>query len=186
MTSGDASEAHDLHPSAKRVADWAMERGVSLTIQEYPEDGARTAEDAAAAVGSKVDQIVKSMIFAVTTLSENEGGATDGAESEHELVLALTAGSHLVDTDALAEIAGVSRCGRAKPEAVRTATGYAIGGVPPFAHANELRTWIDPHLLTFDEVWAAAGTPRHVFPISPATLANLTGAVEASFTVTPD
>lgn len=196
MTSGTASDANDLHPSAKRVADWAMERGVSLTIQEYPKDGARTAEDAAAAVGAKVDQIVKSMIFAVTPATDG-GGAEDGSgtddgagdqersEPESELVLALTAGSHRVDTDALAEIAGVGHCGRATPDAVRAATGYAIGGVPPFAHANALRTWIDPHLLTFDEVWAAAGTPRHVFPISPATLISVTGAVEASFTVTP-
>ena len=171
MSSESANDAPDLHPSAKRVADWALARGVSLNIQEYPDDGAKTAEDAAAAVGVKVDQIVKSMIFAVTLPS-----------GEKELVLALTAGCNRVDAKGLAEAAGFIRCGRAKPEEVRAATGYAIGGVPPIAHATELRTWIDPHLLTFDEVWGAAGTPRHVFPISPAELVTLTGATEASFT----
>lgn len=163
----DAVDADlDLHPSAGRVAAWAAERGLDLAIREYPEQGARTAEDAAASVGCVVDQIVKSMIF-------DAGG---------ELVLALTSGTHQVDPDALAGIAGAERCGRADPEAVRAATGYAIGGVPPFGHTTALRTWVDPHLLTFDEVWAAAGTPRHVFPISPEVLVDLTGAEPADFT----
>lgn len=152
------------------MADWAAEHGLDLAIREYPDDGARTAEDAANAVGSTVDQIVKSMIFA----AETDNGS--------ELVLALTAGSNKVDPEALAALAGVTRCGRADPEAVRAATGYAIGGVPPFGHREQLKTWIDPHLLTFDEVWAAAGTPRHVFPIAPDRLRELTGATEARFT----
>ncbi|MEM9561557.1 MAG: YbaK/EbsC family protein [Actinomycetota bacterium] len=158
-----------LHPSARRVADWAASRGLSLDVRAYPDDGARTAEDAASAVGCTVDQIVKSMIF-----------AADGARGP-ELVLALTSGANQVDAEALAAVAGVDRCGRADPEAVREATGYAIGGVPPFAHRTALRTWVDPHLLTFDEVWAAAGTPRHVFPISPEALVDLTGAEPAQF-----
>ncbi len=164
------SETTDaLHPSARRVADWAASRGLDLNVLAYPEDGARTAEDAASAVGCTVDQIVKSMIF-----------AADG-ERGPELVLALTSGANQVDAEALAAVAGVDRCGRADPEAVRAATGYAIGGVPPFAHRTALRTWIDPHLLTFGEVWAAAGTPRHVFAISPEALVDLTGAEPASF-----
>ena len=167
-------DGNALHPSAQRVADWAAERGFELAIREYPDDGARTAEDAAAAVGAKVDQIVKSMIFSATWADEDR---------PDELVLALTAGSNRVDGAALARLAGVQRCGRANPEDVRTATGYAIGGVPPFGHATALRTWIDPHLRTFDEVWGAAGTPRHVFPISPDRLVELTGAIEAAFTV---
>lgn len=166
----EQSGAVALHPSARRVVAWAAERGVTLEVREYPENGAKTAEDAANAVGCKVDQIVKSMIFSLST------GQT------HELVLALTAGSNRIDTAALAAVGAAERCGRADPEEVRSVTGYAIGGVPPFGHANELRTWIDPHLLTFDEVWAAAGTPRHVFPIAPARLLELTGAAEAIFT----
>lgn len=165
-----SSEENALHPSAKRVADWAAARSLELAVTEYPDDGARTAEDAAAAVGCKVDQIVKSMIFSAST------GAGD------ELVLALTAGSNKVDAKALAGLAGAQRCGRANPDDVRRATGYAIGGVPPFGHETQLRTWVDPHLLTFDEVWAAAGTPRHVFPISPSKLVELTGGLEAAFT----
>lgn len=161
-----------LHPSARRVADWAAEHGLVLRVSEYPEDGARTADDAAAAVGCRVDQIVKSMIFAARS-------AGDGPE---ELILALTSGANQVDGGTLAAMAEVASCGRADPEAVRAATGYAIGGVPPFGHATSLRTWIDPHLLDFDEVWAAAGTPRHVFPISPTTLVELTGAETADFT----
>ena len=160
----------DLHPSARRVDDWAAERGLELDVREYPEDGARTADEAAAAVGCKVDQIVKSMIFAA------EGPAGP------ELILALTSGTNQVDPEALALVADVGRCGRADAEAVREATGYAIGGVPPFGHRTALRTWIDPHLLTFDQVWAAAGTPRHVFPIAPHRLIELTGAEPAPFT----
>lgn len=165
-----SSEAEKLHPSAKRVFDWAAEHGLTLAVREYPEDGARTAEDAANAVGCTVDQIVKSMIFSAKT----------GEISE--LVLALTAGSNKVDPAALAVLAGADRCGRADPEDVRSATGYAIGGVPPFGHRQQLRTWLDPHLLTFDEVWAAAGTPRHVFPVAPDRLLELTGATTAEFT----
>ncbi len=164
------SESENLHPSAQRVADWAAERGLTLAVREYPKDGARTAEDAANAVNCTVDQIVKSMIFAATT------------EDRSELVLALTAGSNKVDPTALADLAGADRCGRADPEDVRAATGYAIGGVPPFGHKETLRTWIDPHLLTFGEVWGAAGTPRHVFPIAPEQLLDLTGATIAEFT----
>jgi prolyl-tRNA editing enzyme YbaK/EbsC (Cys-tRNA(Pro) deacylase) len=162
---GDAVGA--LPPSATRVVRWAADRGLRLQVREYPEDGARTAADAAAAVGCTVDQIVKSMIF----------------DADGELVLALTSGGNQVDPVALAGIAGAGRCGRADPEAVRAATGYAIGGVPPFGHATALRTWVDPRLLTFDEVWAAAGTPRHVFPLAPQALVELTGAEPAPFTV---
>jgi prolyl-tRNA editing enzyme YbaK/EbsC (Cys-tRNA(Pro) deacylase) len=154
------------HPaSVQRVVDAAARRGLHLAIAEFPE-GTRTAEDAAAAVGCSVDQIVKSMIFA----------------ADDQLVLALTSGANQVDPQALATLAGAGRCGRADPDQVRATTGYAIGGVPPFGHDHEVRTWIDPHLLTFEEVWAAAGTPRHVFPIDPRDLVAVTGAETAPFT----
>lgn len=176
-TSSDVDRAADaLHPSAKRVAAWAAGHGLTLAIREYPEDGARTAQDAASAVGCRVDQIVKSMIFAARP------GGDEPTDAPQELILALTSGSNQVDGAALATLAEVGRCGRADPEAVRSATGYAIGGVPPFGHVSALRTWIDPHLLDFPEVWAAAGTPRHVFPIDPKILVELTGAGIADFT----
>ncbi len=152
--------------SAQRVVAAAAEAGLTVVVHEYP-DGTRTAEDAATAVGCSVAQIVKSMIF----------------DADGELVLALTSGAHLVDGKRLAVLAGVTKCGRADVDMVRAHTGYAIGGVPPFGHDNPVRTWIDPLLLSFDEVWAAAGTPRHVFPVLPADLVRITSAVEADFTV---
>ena len=94
----------------------------------------------------------------------------------------LADGSHLVDPKALAVVAGVTHCGRADADQVRATTGYAIGGVPPFGHASPVRTWIDPHLLTFDQVWAAAGTPHHVFAVAPDALVAATGATPQPFT----
>lgn len=164
----------ELPPSARKVADAASGHGLTLDIIEYP-DGTRTAADAAAAVGCEVDQIVKSMIFSALG---NESGETSG-----ELVLALTSGGNRVDGDALATLAAVARCGRADVDAVRATTGYAIGGVPPFGHQTSLRTWVDPRLLDFDVVWAAAGTPRHVFAVEPTRLVEITGAVVGDFTL---
>ncbi|NNF56509.1 MAG: YbaK/EbsC family protein [Acidimicrobiales bacterium] len=149
-------------PSVQRVVDAAAAHGLEIEVRESPA-GTRTAEEAAAAVGCVVDQIVKSMIF--------DTGA--------ELVLALTSGTHRVDGARLALALGVEKCGRADVDAVRATTGYAIGGVPPIGHATPLRSVLDPHLLNFPEVWAAAGTPRHVFGIEPSTLRRIAGATEA-------
>lgn len=156
-----------MSSSVDRVLAAASAAGLDVEVVEFP-DGTRTADDAAVAVGCKVDQIVKSMIF----------------DADGEVILALTSGAHQVDTEALAEVAGVERCGRADPDEVRSTTGFAIGGVPPFGHDNSIRTWIDPHLLTFGEIWAAAGTPRHVFAIAPDTLVKMTAAEPAAFVET--
>jgi len=150
--------------SVQRVVDAAASGGFELEIVEYP-DGTRTAPDAAAAVGCEVGQIVKSLIFSVND----------------ELVLALTSGKNRVDTAALADAAGGDRCDRADADQVREITGFAIGGVPPLGHLNKVRSFFDPDLLTYDTVWAAAGTPRHVFPVDPARLLVLTGATNAPF-----
>ncbi len=150
--------------SVQRVVSGAAALGLTIKVQEFP-NGTKTAVDAANALGCVVDQIVKSMIF----------------DADGELILALTSGTHQVDPKVLASLAGVGRCGRADPDQVRAITGYAIGGVPPFSHASPVRTWFDPHLLTFDEVWAAAGTPRHVFSIAPTTLIQVTAAQEGAF-----
>lgn len=155
----------ELPRSAQRVAEAAAAHGLILDIVEYP-DGTRTAVDAAEAVGCEVAQIVKSLIF----------GFGDG------LVLALTSGSNRVDADRLAEAAGGGTCGRADADTVRAVTGYAIGGVPPFGHDNPVPAFFDPDLLDHTVVWAAAGTPRHVFPIDPKRLLELTGATKAPFT----
>lgn len=162
---GNSTAGPAEHVNARAVTAAAAQLGVTIRIREYP-DGTRTAQDAADAVSCQVDQIVKSMIF----------------EADGDLILALTSGSNQVDTHRLAELAGADNCHRASPDQVRSVTGFAIGGVPPFAHSKPIRTWIDPHLLSFDQVWAAAGTPRHVFPIKPRDLVNLTSAHIRDFT----
>jgi Cys-tRNA(Pro) deacylase len=127
----------------------------------------RTADEAAAAVGVEVGQIVKSLVWAV-----------DG-----EPVLALVAGDRRLDTERLAAALGVDAVDRADADAVRAATGFAIGGVPPFGHTTRLRTVMDASLRRFDEVWAAAGTPRDVFAIAPDELARRSGATVAELAV---
>lgn len=154
-----------LHPNAAAVAAVAQQAGAKVKVREFPE-GTRTAQDAATAVGAKLGQIAKSLIF-------DAGG---------ELVLALTSGSNQVDLHRLAELAGAKSCSRADPDQVRSVTGYAIGGVPPFGHTEQLRTWIDPALFEFDVVWVAAGTPRHVMSLGSKELTKLTQAVPAEFT----
>ena len=141
----------------------AEELGVQVEPVRYPA-GTRTAADAAAAVGCEVGQIVKSLVFATPT----------------KLVVALTSGANQVDIDRLAELVG-EEVNLAEPEAVRAATGFAIGGTPPFGHLNPLATWIDEDLLGYETVWAAAGTPDSCFPIAPAQLVAASGATQADF-----
>ena len=123
-------------------------------------DGAKTAADAAAAIGVDVGQIVKSLIFAV-----------DG-----EVVLAFVSGANQLDESKLAAAAGGSSCARVDADTVRSVTGFPIGGVPPFGHATTLTAFVDPDLLTYDEVWAAAGTWHDVFPLRPDDLVRASGA----------
>ena len=152
----------DLHPNVERVLAAARERGLDLTIQQFP-DGTRTAADAAAAVGCSLGQIVKSLVFEV-----------DG-----DVVLAYVSGSNQLDEHKLATAAGGERAGRVDADRVRAATGFPIGGVAPFGHATELRIFIDRDLLGHDEVWAAAGTPRDNFPIAPSELVRASGGLVA-------
>jgi prolyl-tRNA editing enzyme YbaK/EbsC (Cys-tRNA(Pro) deacylase) len=147
-----------MHPKAQQVVGAAAGAGLHVEVVEYPE-GTRSAADAAAAVGCEVARIVKSLVFAV-----------DG-----EPVLALVGGDTRLDEDLLAAAAGGS-VGRADADLVRTATGYAIGGVPPFGHATPLATFVDEPLLQHATVWAAAGTPRHVFEADPSELVRVAGA----------
>jgi Cys-tRNA(Pro) deacylase len=156
-----AAPGPTLPPAARAVADAAAAEGLALEVREFPE-GTHTAEDAARAVGVALGQIVKSLIFTV-----------DG-----DVVVALVSGPNRLDAARLAAAAGQpgARVARADAAAVREATGYAIGGVPPFAHARPLATYLDEDLLAFDVVWAAAGTARHVFPVAPGDLVRVTGA----------
>ncbi|MDK3016321.1 YbaK/EbsC family protein [Pseudodonghicola flavimaris] len=154
-----------MSKSMKRVRAALEAAGLDPQIRET--DLARTAADAATAVGCEVDQIAKSIIFR----GEDSGAA----------ILFLTAGGNQVDPQKAAEIAG-EPLGKADAALVRSQTGFAIGGVSPVGHLNPIRAFLDPRLTEFNLVWAAAGTPHHVFPIAPADLERLTGARTAAFT----
>ena len=153
-----------LPASAQRVVDSAAALGIPIDVREFPE-GTRTADDAARAVGVEVGQLEKTLVFSV-----------DG-----QVVLALVSGKNRLDEDALAELAGgpEAKVGRVDAETARAATGFAIGGVPPFGHPSTLPTFVDRDLLDYATVWAAAGTPRHVFSIAPDVLVRATGATVA-------
>lgn len=133
--------------------------GFSARPTVYPE-GTRTAVDAAAAIGCDVAQIVKSLIF----------------DGDGQPLLVLTSGANRVDTAKVATVAGLQNVGKADAAAVREATGFAIGGTPPFGHPSQVTTLLDRTLLDFDTVWAAAGTPSACFPISPDELLRLSSA----------
>jgi Cys-tRNA(Pro) deacylase len=149
----------DLHPNTLRVIAAAKERGLDIATKRFPE-GTKTAADAAAAIGVSVGQIVKSLVFGV-----------DG-----EIVMALVSGSNQLDEKKLALAAGGAKCARVDADAVRDATGYPIGGVPPLGLATQMRIFFDPDLLQYDEVWAAAGTWNDVFAIDPKDLARVVNA----------
>ena len=150
----------DIHPNVVRVVAAARERGLDITTRRFPE-GTKTAQDAANAIGVSVGQIVKSLVFGV-----------DG-----EIVMAYVSGANQLDEKKLALAAGGTKCSRVDADAVREATGYPIGGVPPFGHTTQLRIFIDPDLLQYDEVWAAAGTWNDNFPIAPNELVRVSGGV---------
>lgn len=144
--------------AVQTVMDYAAKAGVTLDVVRYPE-GTRTAEDAARAVGCGVGQIVKSLVFV----------------AGEEPIVALVSGANRADTDALSRLCGGVPVRRASADEVREATGFTIGGVPPFGHRRTLRVFIDRDLAAYGRVWAAAGTPDCVFPIEPHQLARLTG-----------
>ena len=145
-----------LHANVVRVVEAGRGLGLEIDPFHFP-DGTKTAADAAAAIGVDVGQIVKSLIFAV-----------DG-----EVVLSYVSGRNQLDEAKLAGAAGGLACSRVDADTVRTVTGFPIGGVPPFGHTTDLRVFIDPDLLQYDEVWAAAGTWTDVFAISPGDLVRV-------------
>lgn len=155
-----------MSKSLKRVEDALRAAGLESQVVEMAE-GTRTAEDAARAASCGVDQIAKSIIFR--------------AETHGNAVLFITAGGNLVDTPKASALAG-EPLGKADADLIRAQTGFAIGGVAPLGHLNPIRAWFDPRLLDFDLVYAAAGTPRHVFAIAPKRLLALSDAVLADFT----
>ena len=150
----------EVHKNVLRVVEAGRELGLVVEPRRFPE-GAKTAIDAANAIGCEVGQIVKSLIFAV-----------DG-----EVVLAFVSGTNQLDENKLALAAGGLRSQRVDADVVREATGFPIGGVPPIGHAMRLRVFIDPDLFQYDEVWGAAGTWHDVFPLSPADLERVSAGV---------
>jgi len=150
----------DVHPNTLRVIAAAREAGLEITTRRFPE-GTKTAADAATAIGVSVGQIVKSLVFGV----------------DSEIVMALVSGSNQLDEKKLAAAAGGAKCSRVDADAVRAATGYPIGGVPPFGHSTQLRVFVDPDLLQYDEVWAAAGTWNDNFGAAPADIVRVAGGV---------
>jgi Cys-tRNA(Pro) deacylase len=146
-----------LKPAAQRVQDALRGLGLDAEVIEFAET-TRTSQDAAAALGCEVGQIAKSLVFTA-------GGRP---------VLAIASGANRVDTAKLAAAAG-GAVGRADADTVRAATGYAIGGVAPVGHATPLPIFIDQDLLRFTRIYAAAGTPNAVFPLTPADLVRITG-----------
>jgi prolyl-tRNA editing enzyme YbaK/EbsC (Cys-tRNA(Pro) deacylase) len=154
-----------MSKSLARVAAALQAAGVGAPPVEAKGE-IRTAEAAAAEAGVAVDQIVKSILF-------------QGASGR--LFLFLTAGGNRVDLGKAAALAG-EPLARAGVEVVRAVTGFAIGGVAPLGHLTLSPTYFDPRLLDFVEVWAAAGTPRHMFRIAPQELLRVTEATPAPFT----
>jgi prolyl-tRNA editing enzyme YbaK/EbsC (Cys-tRNA(Pro) deacylase) len=149
----------------ERFTESARRLGVDPRIRRFPE-GTKTAAAAAGAIGCDVAQIVKSLVFM----------------ADERPVIAFTSGANRVDPAKLAHVAGASEARRASPEEARAATGFAVGGTPPFGHPDPLPAYLDPALLAFQEVWAAAGTPDSVFPLSPPELQRAAGAEAADFT----
>ncbi|ALS96838.1 YbaK/EbsC family protein [Lacimicrobium alkaliphilum] len=147
-----------LKPSAARVQNYLARHGQEFVVCELP-GSTRSAEDAALAIGCMVGQIAKSLIF----MDKNTG----------EPVLVIASGAHRVDTSKIHQQTGV-KLTRADADYVRQHTGFAIGGIPPVAHTNPIRTMLDQTLQQYEQIWAAAGTPNAVFKLTPVQLGELT------------
>lgn len=155
-----------MHESAARFRRAAQARyDFDPDVTEFPE-GTETAAAAATAVGCQPAQIVKSLVFTVT------GRAESPATTDPDVIVVLTAGDHRVDTDALATHLDADGVAPADPQTVKSATGWSIGGVPPFCHERDLPVYVDDRLRD-RRLWAAAGTPAAVFQIDAARLVAL-------------
>ncbi len=149
-------------PASQRVAEAARDLGLEIAVRQFPE-GTHTAEDAARAIGVHVGQIVKSLVFLL-----------DGRP-----VLCLVSGINRLDAKRLSDVTGADQVRRAGADQVERATGFPIGGVPPFGHNQRLAVYCDRDLIAYDEVWAAAGTPREVFNVQPQRLVQACRATVA-------
>ena len=153
------SDAH-LKRSAQLIQHALRAKGLSCEVKELP-DTTRSAKEAAKAIGCEVAEIAKSLVFRNI--------------DQDVPVLVIASGPNRVDE---AKISEILTCDieMASPDYVRESTGFAIGGVPPLGHKTPLTTLIDQDLMSFDEIWAAAGTPFSVFMIEPHALVEATQA----------
>jgi prolyl-tRNA editing enzyme YbaK/EbsC (Cys-tRNA(Pro) deacylase) len=149
----------NLHPSAYKVQQAVLDLGFNFRIVEFSET-TRTSADAAAAIGCTVGQIAKTLVFQTV--------------DSQKPILIIASGSNRVNEKTIEAILGET-IKKANAEFVRAATGFAIGGIPPVGHPSPITTLIDQDLLTYSEVWAAAGTPNAVFPLPPEGLIKMTG-----------
>jgi prolyl-tRNA editing enzyme YbaK/EbsC (Cys-tRNA(Pro) deacylase) len=147
-----------MHPNAERVRSALLQAGARADIVEFPE-GTRTSADAAAAIGTTIAQIAKTLVF-----------LADG-----DPVLVIASGPDRVSEERLGAHLDATIT-RANADDVRAATGFPIGGVPPVGHPQPVRTVLDSALLAHDEIWSAGGTPNAVFPTTPDELIRVTGA----------
>jgi prolyl-tRNA editing enzyme YbaK/EbsC (Cys-tRNA(Pro) deacylase) len=148
----------ELSTSARKVQETLQSRGFASEVIELP-DSTRTAKEAAQAIGCRVEQIVKSLIF--RTLESDRA------------ILVVASGTNRVNEQHLSELVGET-IGKADANFVRQHTGFAVGGVPPLGHVEPITTFIDEDLLRYDQIWAAAGTPFAVFRLTPAELEEMT------------
>ncbi|MBT0957116.1 YbaK/EbsC family protein [Alphaproteobacteria bacterium KMM 3653] len=158
-----------MSKSLKRVETALSAAGVDYDLREMPGE-TRTAAQAAEAAGCHIDQIAKSILMA--------------GQGSGDLTLFITPGGHLVD-EAMAEALTGEAMTRPDANRVRTVTGFAVGGVAPVGHKTPIAVYFDRVLEGFDVIWAAAGTPRHIFAIAPQVLCDISGAKTANFSVTP-
>ncbi len=156
----------ELSSSAQKVQDILEALGFSCYVVELP-DSTRTAREAAQAIGCRVEQIVKSLVF--------KGRRTN------KPLLVVASGTNRVNEQRLSQLAG-EPVEKADADFVRQRTGFVVGGVPPVGHTERIETFIDEDLLKYDELWAAAGNPHAVFRLTPAELKAMTGGLVVSIT----
>lgn len=153
-----ATGEHD--PRVQRVVDAGARAGIDVRPTRFPE-GTHTAADAARAIGCRLAQIVKTLVF---------------VDGDGEPVVFFVSGANRLDPAKGAAAAGLAELRKADARATKERTGFSIGGIPPFGHDHPIPMFVDEDLLAFDEVWAAAGLPDAVFPISPQELQRASGA----------
>ncbi len=165
------------HPSHQRVREAAARRGVTIEVMIF-EKSTHTAQEAADAIGAELGQIVKSLVFMLPA-------DPVVADSEMEPLIALVCGTDRVDVAKLSLVTGRPRVRRASAKEASDATGFSIGGIPPFGHTQRISVVMDTGLDGYEVVWAAAGSANAVFPIAPATLRMLSDALVAPCTEDP-